>query len=115
MSIVEQITEIITQTLTVDLAEFIADKFGLDSAEVSNSIHDYLGCNSTPVVHSDINKIVRKFPHTKQSITGVKSCQFEITRGKKSGQLCGTAIRGKGDYCSKHKHRKAVQELKKNT
>lgn len=108
MSLIEQVTQTITHVLTIDLAEFIADHFGLDSNEVSNVVRDYLGHNSTPV--SPISKVPAHKSHpTKAATSGIKTCSFKITRGIKEGQLCGTTIRGVGDFCSKHKNRKAVQ------
>ncbi len=110
MSLIEQVTQTITHALTIDLSEFIADHFGLDSNEVSNVVRDYLGHNSTPV--SPVKKISKNSVHkppTKAATSGVKTCSFKITRGSKEGQLCGTTIRGTGDFCSKHKNRKAAQ------
>ena len=110
MSLIEQVTQTITNALTIDLSEFIADHFGLDSNEVSNVVGNYLGHNSTPV--SPVKKISKNSIHTpptKAATSGVKTCSFKITRGSKEGQLCGTTIRGAGDFCSKHKNRKAAQ------
>lgn len=109
MSLIEQVTQTITNTLTSDLAEFLADRFGLDSNEVSNVIHDYLGHNSTPASPIVIPKVTHKSPPIKNAVSGVKICPFKFTRGDNQGKTCGTAIRGNGEYCSKHKNRKTVQ------
>nr|QBK87246.1 MAG: hypothetical protein LCMAC201_01480 [Marseillevirus LCMAC201] len=103
MSLIEQVTETITDSLTTDLSEFLSDRFGLDSNEVSNVICQYLGYNSTPV--SPVKK-VKKYPPIKAATSGIKKCHFRVTRGIKEGYICGTIIRGNGDFCSKHKNRK---------
>jgi len=107
MSIIEQVSQTITHALTTDLSEFLADRFGLDANEVTNVINDYLGHISTPASPVKMGS-TRKSPPTKSAISGVKTCGFRITRGDNEGQLCGTAIRGSGDFCSKHKNRKTV-------
>ncbi len=106
MSVIEKVTQTITNTLTSDLAEFLSDRFGLDSNEVSDAIRDYLGNNSTPTSPVRIITKVKKSPPIKSATSGIKTCQFKITRGPKEGKLCGTTIRGIGDYCSKHKNRR---------
>ncbi|KKK46838.1 hypothetical protein LCGC14_3161220 [marine sediment metagenome] len=117
MSLIEQVTQTIIHALTSDLSEFLSDRFGLDSNEVSDAVRDYLGYNSTPA--SPIKKPVRaskkSSPPIKAASSGIKTCQFRITRGTKEGQMCGTTIRGSGDFCSKHKNRKTIQTKSKKT
>lgn len=110
MSITEQVTDTITNALTIDLAEFLSERFGVDTIEMSDAIKNYLGYNSTPspVPKPSIRK-VKKSLGTKPATTGIKTCQFVVTRGHKEGEQCGTNIRGNGTYCSKHKNRKSVQ------
>ena len=110
MSVIEQVTNTITNALTTDLAEFLSDHFGLDTIEMSDAIKNYLGYNSTPspIPKPSVKKI-KKSPLIKPATTGIKTCQFVVTRGPKEGKQCGTNIRGNGDFCSKHKNRKTVQ------
>ena len=114
MSLIEQVSELITHGLTSDLSEYIADQFGLDSSEVSIAIKNYLGNNSTPVMGPPRNS-PKESPPIKNSVSGVKTCQFKITRGENQGKMCDTTIRGESDYCSKHKNRKTVQNKKSIT
>ncbi len=111
MSVIEQVADTITHTLTTDLAEFLSERFGLDTLEVSNAVKDYLGYNSTPspVPEASIKKNKKKLPNIKAATSGIKTCQFIVTRGPKEGKHCGTNIRGSGDFCSKHKNRKITQ------
>ena len=113
MSVTEQVTNTITNALTKDLAEFLSERFGLDTIEISDAIKNYLGYNSTPspVPEPSVKKI-KKSPGTKPATTGIKTCQFVVTRGPKEGKQCGTNIRGNGDFCSKHKNRKTIQTVK---
>jgi len=107
----------INTILSNELAEYIADRFGLDACDVSNVIKDYLQQDplpmkrtnnlikndNTPVVTSDDIII-------KQQTSDVNTCQFKITRGSKGGTVCGTVIRGNCNFCSKHKNRKNVSD-----
>ena len=108
MSLIEKVTETITHTLTIDLAEYLADHYGLDSNDVAYQIKCYLGNNSTPV--SPAKRVFATKPtiKIKQCTSGEKKCIFEITRGPKANQTCNTNIRGTGNYCSKHKNRKTA-------
>ena len=118
MSIIEQVTNTITNALTTDLAEFLSERFGLDTLEVSNAVNDYLGYNSTPspVPEASIKKIKKKtLPNIKAATSGIKTCEFIVTRGPKEGKQCGTNIRGSGKFCSKHKNRKTVQTANSNS
>jgi len=99
----------VTTLLSHDLGNYIADRTGLDAKEVSLIILDYLGENSThkkPV--AAIIPAPVKTPPIKPAVSGEKKCIFVYTRGENEGQRCGTSIRGKGNYCSKHKNRKSV-------
>jgi hypothetical protein len=120
MGLFEQITVILTN----DLAEYLADHFGLDALEVGYKITDYLEQNSENINQSkkrimdkinDNNQFNKKNTNKnknefvfKPAVSGITTCKFKITRGNKGGQVCGTVVRSGGDYCSKHKNRKAA-------
>lgn len=111
MSVIEKVTQTIINTLATDLSDFIADKHGIDANKLSETILEYLGTNSTPVRPTPPTTPVKKKAKIaiKPASTGAKTCQFKITRGKKADQICGTIIRGDGNYCSKHKNRKSAK------
>ncbi len=113
MALIEQVTQTITYALTSDLSEFISDHFGLDANEVSAVVRDYLGHNSISVSpeRKTIAKVAKKSPPIKAATSGTKTCQFRLTRGDREGKLCGTTVRSGGDFCSKHKNRKAAQAI----
>ena len=110
----ENIVNIIIDTLTDDLSEFIADHCGIDCITVTNIIRDYLGYNATPV-KSTTTVNIRIYPPTKAPTSGVKRCPFVFTRRGKKKEVCNTAIRGSCMYCSKHKNRKIAKLQLVNT
>ena len=103
MSLLEQVNILITNILTNDLAEFVADHFGLESDQVSIIIKDYLNHVATPVKNSTSITQQNSGPAIKAAASKINKCSFIITRGPKEGTVCGTSIRGGGEYCSKHK------------
>ena len=108
MSLIETITE----SLTTDFAEFLAEKFGLDTNDVSDAVSNYLRLSPTHSLHNTPPHIVtmEKSQPIKAAKSGIKTCQFLITRGPRENKQCETHIRGNGIYCSKHKVRKSVQK-----
>ena len=45
-----------------------------------------------------------------------KTCPYKISKGGRSGQLCGSGVRGEAVYCAKHKqaiakHKAAVDRI----
>ena len=102
--------EIITETLTTDFAEFLSDRFGLDTNEVSSAVKDYLGNKPDPVAYSPSLEAQKPSPPIKAAKSSIKTCQFLITRGPREGKRCETHIRGSSKFCSKHKVRKSVQK-----
>jgi len=103
MSILEEVNDLISNKLTGEVAEYIADHFGLDSKEVSNVLKNYLKQLSTPV--RDSKPMKKSIVSIKPKCSTVNECKFIITRGIKQGQKCGTTIRGEGEFCSKHRQR----------
>jgi len=101
MSILDKVNLIITTTLTTDVAEYISDYFGLDHKEVSSVLKDYLLKRVTTPEKQLTPVFTRPL---KPAFTAENTCNFLITRGVKEGKICGTIIRGEGEYCSKHKN-----------
>jgi hypothetical protein len=103
MSLLDKVTDHIIFSLTTDLAEHIADNFGLDTNKVSIVIQDYLNCNKTKRVEESVENIKPCNKNIKPAITSANICTFIITRGKKNGLQCNTTIRGDDNFCSKHR------------
>jgi hypothetical protein len=109
----------ITDILTNDLAEYLADHFGIDAIEVGFKINDYLEQNCK-AVYNNKKQLVQKQENSlkqkrteinyKPAVVNIKCCKFKITRGNKEGLVCGTVVRSGGDYCSKHKNRKIAKK-----
>lgn len=108
MSLLEKVNELLINILTTDLAEHISDEFGLDVVEVSREIKNYLDQISTPgtpiipVQPKKLDKVL------KPPVNKGRVCIFVFQRGAKSGKQCETILRAEGNYCSKHKHRKML-------
>jgi len=111
MSLINKFAELVTETFKSDLAEYLADHLGLDVLEVSKVLQCYLTNNPVSVPPPKLCPS----GNTKPATTGIRACQFKITRGAKEGTTCGTTIRGSGDYCSKHKNRKTAISVVHNT
>jgi len=103
MSLIDKVTDHIIFSLTTDLAEHIADNFGLDTNTVSIVIQDYLNCNKIKRVADSIENSKPVNKNIKPAITSANICTFIITRGKKNGLPCNTSIRGDDKFCSKHR------------
>lgn len=106
MSVLDQINKLLSHILVTDVSDYIAEKMGCDAVVISNIMREYLGQNAVPVINTGI--INKSLPPIKPSTSGVKTCPFVPSRGKKDGKTCGTIIRGPGEFCSKHKNRKTV-------
>jgi hypothetical protein len=99
--LLKEVNKKITEKLTTDLVYFVADKSGLHPHEVQEIIQWYLGARPEVVTPAKKLQIIPK--KIKPATTGSRTCPAKITRGIRAGEECGTTIRGKGEYCSKHK------------
>lgn len=110
MSILEKVNETITNELCKDFSDFLADKFGLDSHEVIDTVRDYLGYNAVyaPIYKESKKKIIT--PPIKTQTSGANICMYVGKNKNAKGKVCGTKIRGGGEFCSKHKDRKSLRK-----
>lgn len=105
MSFLEQIGDAVSGILCSDFASFLADEMGIDHGDVKMAIEKYI---KKPKLEPIKIIPLKKNRVTKSASSGKKVCEFIPTSGKGKGIVCGTEIRGEGDYCSKHKNRKSL-------
>lgn len=100
MALLIQVNDLITNVLTNEFSEYIAEQFGLDSSQVSQTVKNYLAQSpSKPVLQEKVEMVALK------KVEGNGKCPFVSPRDS-SGTPCGVTIRGDFQYCSKHRFRK---------
>lgn len=91
-------------TLLDNLAFHIGENFGIDPDKVYEKIMEF--CNKKPrnIKDAYVPKFKKNFPDLKAPTVGTNICKYPLSKGKK--KVCGTTIRGEGEFCSKHRNKK---------
>lgn len=101
MALLVQVNDLIANVLACDFAEYMAEQFGLDKAQVSLAVKGYLAqVPAQPTVEEAAFESV-----SLKKIEGNRKCPF-VPPKDPSGTQCGVNIRGDFQYCSKHRFRK---------
>ena len=103
-SLISQIETIISSSI-LNFNMKVAKKYNIDIAELNELWAT--GGSETESQSSPVSQPIKLTKSMAKNTTPLpvveKSCPYSFSRGPNSGTVCGTKIKGEGNYCSRHK------------
>ena len=99
-SLISQIENIINSSI-LSFNMKVAKKYNIDVTELNELWTS--SCDTEQPSQQPSQQPVVKKTTPPQSPSQEKTCPYSFSRGPNAGTVCGTKIKGEGNYCSKHK------------